>query len=130
MTLIINLLLALFTTVSWEPKQRRPICWRTEQIFLILFLSGDKFFHFSLYSALIIFKKWNKKKTDFLPSYLLWHQVLMFTQNSFPAYNWGISFGRQCTMPTSNQAEFPQQHSSLRKVILQKGEKKKVISWL
>lgn len=47
----------------------------------------------------------------------------MFTYSGFPAYNCRISNGRQNTIPESNQTEFPQQNS-LRKVILQKGEKK------
>lgn len=62
-------------------------------------------------------------KRDFLLSYLLWHRVLIFTHNSFLAYNCGISFGRQNIMPNSNQTEFLQQ-SSFRKVF-GKEEKKR-----
>lgn len=66
-------------------------------------------------------------KRDFLLSYLLWYRVLIFTHNSFLAYNCGISFGRQNIMPNSNQTEFLQK-GSFRKVCGKEG--KKTMSWL
>lgn len=46
----------------------------------------------------------------------------MFKYSGFPAHNCRIPTGRQNTIPDSNQTELPQ--NSLRKLILQKGEKK------